>query len=256
MRNRAFASWKRLIVFACAGLTAFVCGAFALATAAPSVNPTLISVSAGSTRAVALESVSMRSEPFSLSSAGNFSPNDPRTRITLFVMNLELLVGETHNSLTADAEDAAQEGFVKAYRAFESLEDAGRARAWLYQIASRTALDELRRRRIVRFIPWTGESRGADRSAEESAMHGRLSAELERGLDAIPERQRSALILAEVHDLTGIELATALGVSHVAARALLTRGRESLRQALAIERARATEHEAAGRQNERREDDR
>ena len=52
----------------------------------------------------------------------------------------------------------------------------------------------------------------------------------------MPERQRSALILAEIHDLTGVELAAALGVSHIAARALLTRARESLRQALAIER--------------------
>ncbi len=91
----------------CAGLTAFVCGAFAPVTAAPSISPTLISVSAASTRAVVLESVSMRGEPFSLSSEGNFSPNDPRTRITLFVMNLDLLAGETENSLTADAEDAA-----------------------------------------------------------------------------------------------------------------------------------------------------
>ena len=107
MRNRAFASCKRLMALVCAGLTAFVCAAFAPATAAPSISPTLISVSAGSTRAVALESVSMRSEPFSLSSEGNFSPNDPRTRITLFVMNLDLLAGETENSLTADAEDAA-----------------------------------------------------------------------------------------------------------------------------------------------------
>jgi uncharacterized protein (DUF1800 family) len=49
----------------------------------------------------------MRAEPFSLSSEGNFSPNDPRTRITLFVMNLDLLAGETQNSLTVDAEDAA-----------------------------------------------------------------------------------------------------------------------------------------------------
>jgi uncharacterized protein (DUF1800 family) len=106
MRNRAFASCKRLRALVCAGLTAFLCGAFAPATAAPSISPTLISVSAGSTRAVALESVSMRSEPFSLSSEGNFSPNDPRTRITLFVMNLDLLAGETENSLTADAEDA------------------------------------------------------------------------------------------------------------------------------------------------------
>ena len=43
--------------------------------------------------------------------------------------------------------------------------------------------------------------------------------------------------MAELNDLTGLELASALGVSHVAARALLTRGRESLRQALAAERA-------------------
>jgi uncharacterized protein (DUF1800 family) len=49
----------------------------------------------------------MRAEPFSLSSEGNFSPNDPRTRITLFVMNLDLLAGETENSVTAEAEDAA-----------------------------------------------------------------------------------------------------------------------------------------------------
>ena len=62
--------------------------------------------------------------------------------------------------------------------------------------------------------------------------------------------------MAEVHDLTGVELAAALGVSHVAARALLTRGRESLRQALALERARSTEREASGQPSERGEDER
>jgi RNA polymerase sigma-70 factor (ECF subfamily) len=68
-------------------------------------------------------------------------------------------------------------------------------------------------------------------------MDQRLSGDLERALARIPERQRAALLLAELHDLTGVELAAALGVSHVAARALLTRARESLRQALAAERA-------------------
>jgi RNA polymerase sigma-70 factor (ECF subfamily) len=137
------------------------------------------------------------------------------------------------------AADLTQETFVKAYRAYDTLADVTRARAWLYQIAGRTALDELRRRRIVRFVPWSGESRGSAASAEELAMHGRLSGDMERALAAIPERQRNALILAEVQDLTGVELAEALGVSHVAARALLTRARESLRQALAVERARS-----------------
>jgi RNA polymerase sigma-70 factor (ECF subfamily) len=151
------------------------------------------------------------------------------------------------------AADLTQDTFIKAYRAFDTLEDPARARGWLYQIASRTALDELRRRKIVRFIPWTGESRGSARSAEEVALQGRFSAEMERALAAIPERQRNALLLAEVHDLTGVELAAALGVSHVAARALLTRGRESLRQALAVERALTAEREAA-RQGSRAED--
>ena len=70
-------------------------------------------------------------------------------------------------------------------------------------------------------------------------MEAHLSADMQRALARIPERQRAALLLAELHDLTGLELAAALGVSHVAARALLTRARESLRQALAAERARS-----------------
>src|SRR6266404_5288704 len=107
MRKRAFASSKRFVSCLCAGLAMILSGALAPASAAPSVSPTLISVSAASTRAVALEAVSMRAEPFSLSSEGNFSPNDPRTRITIFVMNLDLLAGENQTSLTVDAEDAA-----------------------------------------------------------------------------------------------------------------------------------------------------
>jgi RNA polymerase sigma-70 factor (ECF subfamily) len=165
---------------------------------------------------------------------------------------VEELFGKHHNEIYAYlvrmlrdpelAADLTQDAFVKAYRNYETLEKPENARAWLYQIAHRVALDELRRRKIVRFLPWTGESRGAAPSAEHLAMELRLSGDLQRALARIPERQRAALLLAELHDLTGLELAAALGVSHVAARALLTRARESLRQALAAERA----AEAAG----------
>jgi RNA polymerase sigma-70 factor (ECF subfamily) len=133
------------------------------------------------------------------------------------------------------AADLTQDAFVKAYRAYGSLEKDENARAWLYQIAHRVALDELRRRRIIRMVPWTGESRGSAPSAERLAMDVRLSGPLERALARIPERQRAALLLAELHDLSGLELAAAMGVSHVAARAILTRARESLRRALAQE---------------------
>jgi RNA polymerase sigma-70 factor, ECF subfamily len=134
------------------------------------------------------------------------------------------------------AADLTQDAFVKAYRNYDTLEKPENARAWLYQIAHRVALDHIRRQKIVRFLPWTGDSRGAAPSTERLVMDAHLSADLQRALARIPERQRAALLLAELHDLTGLELAAALGVSHVAARALLTRARESLRQALAAER--------------------
>ena len=135
------------------------------------------------------------------------------------------------------AADLTQDAFIKAYKNYETLEKPENARAWLYQIAHRVALDEIRRRKIIRFFPWTGESHGSAPSAEHLVMDAHLSGDMQRALARIPERQRAALLLAELHDLTGVELAAALGVSHVAARALLTRARESLRQALAAERA-------------------
>ena len=134
------------------------------------------------------------------------------------------------------AADLTQDAFVKAYKNYDTLQKDENARAWLYQIAHRVALDDIRRRKIVRMVPWTGEARGAAPSAERLAMDLRLSGPLERALARIPERQRAALLLAEIHDLTGLELADAMGVSHVAARAILTRARESLRRALAAEK--------------------
>jgi len=104
MKMRAFAVRKCFVSIFCASLVTFCA---AVTSAAPSISPSLFTVSSTSTRAVALESVSMRAEPFSLNSEGNFSPADPRTRITLFCMNLDFLAGEASSALTVDAEDAA-----------------------------------------------------------------------------------------------------------------------------------------------------
>src|SRR5436853_7773753 len=107
MKIRALALRKSLLNLLGASIISIGCGALINASAAPSLTPSIFSVSSSSTRAVVLESVSMRTEPFSLSSEGNFSPADPRTRITLFGTNLEFLQGEGASALTADAQDAA-----------------------------------------------------------------------------------------------------------------------------------------------------
>ena len=109
------------------------------------------------------------------------------------------------------AADLTQDAFIKAYRNYDTLEKPENARAWLYQIAHRVALDHIRRQKIIRFLPWTGESRGAAPSTERLVMDAHLSSDMQRALERIPERQRAALLLAELHDLTGLELAAALG---------------------------------------------
>ena len=143
------------------------------------------------------------------------------------------------------AADLTQDAFVKAYKAYDALEKPENARAWLYQIAHRVALDDLRRRRIVRFVPLVGETRNT-RPVGRAPRDGRAAVRRPpAGARArSPSASGAALLLAELHDMTGLELAAALGVSHVAARALLTRARESLRQALAAEKAADAQREA------------
>lgn len=68
-------------------------------------KPTLLSQSTN-TRAVAFESVTMRSEPFSVNATVPYSP-DNRTRLCIFAMDLELLPGEGANAFTSDVQDGS-----------------------------------------------------------------------------------------------------------------------------------------------------
>src|SRR5215218_4783662 len=80
------------------------CGALNLAQAA---GGPIILTESNSTRAIALEAVTLRREPFSLVMPVPFSI-DTRNRVVFFVTNLDLLADEGANALTLDAEDSQQ----------------------------------------------------------------------------------------------------------------------------------------------------
>src|ERR1041385_9374473 len=101
MKNRAFCLRRHFRSLVCAGAGVLLCSAFQ-STQAVTPSPVLISTP-GTTRALAVESTTMRSEPFNLTSEGFFNPNDPRTRIEVFCTNLDLLADEGANALMADA---------------------------------------------------------------------------------------------------------------------------------------------------------
>jgi uncharacterized protein (DUF1800 family) len=107
MRNRASSLRRHFAAVVCASL-AVLGGGLSAASAAIQKSPGLYTTVVNgtpTTRAVALESVSLVGEPFSLNMETNFSPNDPRTRITLFGTDFEFLQGEGANALSADAQD-------------------------------------------------------------------------------------------------------------------------------------------------------
>ncbi len=97
---------KSLLRLIGVALLTAISGAVSTSHAAnPSKAPVLIT-DVSSTRAVALESVTLKAEPFPLTSSVQFS-TDTRTRVCIFAMNLELFAGEGANAFSADVQDAA-----------------------------------------------------------------------------------------------------------------------------------------------------
>ncbi len=109
------------------------CGALNLVHAAG--GPVILTES-NSTRAIALESVTLRKEPFSLTMPVPFSA-DTRNRIVFFVMNLDLLAGEGTNALTVDAEDAQKRHYAFKVENVTPVPD----QEWMSQVIVRLSDD-------------------------------------------------------------------------------------------------------------------
>jgi RNA polymerase sigma-70 factor, ECF subfamily len=132
----------------------------------------------------------------------------------------------------ADAEDVAQEAFLKAWTAPGQIRDGRAIGAWLSRVATNLALDRLRRRRpeSPAELPDLVDPRAAaDRGLERAT----LETELADALAALPDRQRAALVLVHFEGLGNLEAAATLGVSIEAVESLLARARRNLKLAFA-----------------------
>jgi RNA polymerase sigma factor (sigma-70 family) len=136
-----------------------------------------------------------------------------------------------------EAADIAQEVALDALRSADRLRDPQAFDAWVRKIAVRHAIRALRRRRA----PATAVPIGlgwdfADVPAVEGDRDLLIAARgaLAQALTTLPPRQRVALALRYVHDLTDREIADALGCRRGTVNALLSRGRAALRQSPAL----------------------
>lgn len=136
------------------------------------------------------------------------------------------------------AEDAAQEAFVRAYRAYESYDPQQPFIAWIMRIARNHCLDILRRRSTEKALFGSEVQEAADaESADATGVHAVLRDErataVNAAVAALPERYRVPLALAYFADADYEEIATTLGITRTHVGVLLCRAKQMLRQSLA-----------------------
>ena len=135
-----------------------------------------------------------------------------------------------------DAEDLAQETFVRVFRQAGSYRAEGRFRSWLLRIAGNLARSRHRRRRLLKWLPLDLERHdvaaatpAADRGLEVEQEAAAVRAAIAR----LPERQRQALVLHRFQGLRYVEVAAAMGTSLAGVESLIQRALAGLRADLA-----------------------
>jgi RNA polymerase sigma factor (sigma-70 family) len=132
-----------------------------------------------------------------------------------------------------DAEDVAQETFVRAWRHAPNWRP-GEAKfdTWLHRVALNLCYDRLRRRHEH---PVADPPQQVDPGpAPDRGLHAvDIGRRVEASLQALPPRQREAIVLCHYQELGNIEAAALMNISVEALESLLSRGRRALRAALA-----------------------
>ena len=182
----------------------------------------------------------------------NLQVRDQSGQVSCFNCLIETYQTQVYNlarrmlSDWALAEDAVQESFVSAYRAFNRFRGENLT-AWVLRIVSNTCRDMLRARRsrpTISLDPLpagdSGEPQGPsavdipshEPSPEDRAEQSELRETIQSGLDTLQEDQRLAVLLVDVHGLSYEEAAQSMGCSLGTVKSRISRGRGALRDYL------------------------
>jgi RNA polymerase sigma-70 factor (ECF subfamily) len=136
-----------------------------------------------------------------------------------------------------EAEDLAQEVFLRIYQARKNYQPRSRFSTWLFTIANNLVLNCLRARRH-RYLFLEGYGlrrrlvRDPDTGPQQKVQKAELAQRIRAALETLNERQRLAVMLNKFEDMNYAETAQAMGLTRKAVKSLLSRARTNLRAAL------------------------
>ena len=132
----------------------------------------------------------------------------------------------------ADAEDVAQEAFVKAWINRDKWQ-AGRAKfsTWLYRVIVNRCID-LQRAPRTDGLDDAPEPMDETEDCVASIQKRQIYSRLEQAVERLPDQQRTAVLLSYYEDMSNAEIAEVMGTTISATEALLKRGRQRLREIL------------------------
>lgn len=131
-----------------------------------------------------------------------------------------------------DIPDVTQELFVEVHRKLDHYDAARPIRPWLFAFAVRFASDYRRSARVRREAISDAEPEGAASSPEDHAEAARRRALVQRALEAIEEERRPVFVLHELDEVSGPEIADALGIPLNTVYSRLRLARDEFRAAL------------------------
>jgi RNA polymerase sigma factor (sigma-70 family) len=137
-----------------------------------------------------------------------------------YLAHRDEVLGYLRRLLGPRAEDAWQETFLRALRAYDRLEHGRHLRAWVFRIATNVAMDTLRAK----------QEPPLDGVEPASELRRDAFKELEHLTGDLPPTERAAVVLRYGYDLPYAQIADALGSSEEAARAAASSGVRRLRR--------------------------
>ena len=144
------------------------------------------------------------------------------------------LINFFYRSLSSyeQAEDLAQLVFIRLYRAAPRYEPRAKFSTYLFQIARRLLINEIRRAQRKPLDPWDPADLHAVTSDENQLRYTEIEEAFEKALLKLPENQRSAILLLKQQELSYQEIAEIMQASEGAVKTWIFRARQFLKQEL------------------------